>query len=118
MPKIILLFPFVRMMLGLAAVPSIVMFFGCIVLPESPRWLVSKGFSDRAKKVLEKLRGTEDVSVELEDIKMVCDEEEALLRESKCDPGGLEYKKRWRCSSRILKLTPNRDKSGRGSRIF
>ena len=73
------------MMLGLAAVPSIVMFFGCIVLPESPRWLVSKGFSDRAKIVLEKIRGTEDVSVELEDIKMVCDEEEALLRESKCD---------------------------------
>ena len=72
-------------MLGLAAVPSIVMFFGCIVLPESPRWLVSKGFCDRAKIVLEKIRGTEDVSVELEDIKMVCDEEEALLKESKCD---------------------------------
>ena len=32
--------------------------------------------------------------------------------------GGLEYKKRWGCSSRILQLTPKGDQSGRGSRIF
>ena len=30
-------------------------------------------------------------------------------------PGGLKYKKRWGCSSRILKLTPKGDQSGRGS---
>ena len=32
--------------------------------------------------------------------------------------GGLEYNKRWGCSSRILKLTPKGDQTGRGSRIF
>lgn len=71
-------------MLGLAAVPSVVMFFGCLVLPESPRWLVSRGYSERAKKVLVKLRGTMDVSSELGDMKNVCDEEESLHKSSKC----------------------------------
>ena len=71
-------------MLGLAAVPSIVMFFGCLVLPESPRWLVSKGYSERAKKVLVKLRGTMDVSSELGAMKNVCDEEESFQKNSKC----------------------------------
>ena len=52
-------------MLGLAAIPSIVMLFGCLVLPESPSWLLSKGFSQEAKKVLVKLRGTDDVNDEL-----------------------------------------------------
>ena len=32
--------------------------------------------------------------------------------------GGIEYKKRWECSSRILKLTPKGDQSGHGSHIF
>ena len=71
-------------MLGLAAVPSIVMFFGCLVLPESPRWLVSRGHSERAKKVLVKLRGTADVDSELDAMKQVCDEEESLHKSSKC----------------------------------
>ena len=31
---------------------------------------------------------------------------------------GLKYKKRWGCSSRILKLTPKGDQSGRCSHIF
>ncbi|KAL9960703.1 hypothetical protein ACROYT_G034190 [Oculina patagonica] len=73
-----------RFMLGLAAVPSIVMFFGCLVLPESPRWLFSKGYPERAKKMLVKLRGTTDVSSELGDMKNVCDEEESLQKSKSC----------------------------------
>lgn len=41
-----------RWMLGLAAVPSIIMFFGGIALPESPRYLVRKGEDDEALAVL------------------------------------------------------------------
>ena len=83
---------FFRLMLGLAAVPSIVMFFGCLVLPESPRWLVSKGYSERAKKVLVKLRGTTDVSSELGAMKNVCDEEESFQKNSKCSASLFSFK--------------------------
>lgn len=77
-------FSICRYMLGLAAVPSIVMFFGCLVLPESPRWLVSRGYSEKAKKVLVKLRGTVNVGSELDAMKNVCDEEESLHKSSEC----------------------------------
>ena len=42
----------------------------------------------------------------------------AYVTAAKPPGGGLEYRKRWGCSSIILKLTPQGDQSGRGSRIF
>ncbi|KAJ3672328.1 hypothetical protein LUZ60_007049 [Juncus effusus] len=55
-----------RLMLGVLSLPSLV-YFGLMVfyLPESPRWLVSKGKMVEAKAVLQKLRGREDVSGEM-----------------------------------------------------
>ncbi|XP_028774036.1 polyol transporter 5-like [Neltuma alba] len=41
-----------RLMLGLAAAPSIAIAFGVIAMPESPRWLAMKGKVAQAKKVL------------------------------------------------------------------
>lgn len=70
-------------MLGLAAVPSIIMFCGCLVLPESPRWLVSRGYPERAKNVLVRLRGMPDVSSELVAMKNVCEEEASMYENSK-----------------------------------
>ena len=54
-----------RLMLGLAALPSIVMFLGFLQLPESPRWLATQGRRDEARKVLQSLRES-DVEAEQE----------------------------------------------------
>lgn len=55
-----------RLMLGVLSVPSLIYFVLMVFfLPESPRWLVSKGRMHEAKKVLQKLCGREDVSGEM-----------------------------------------------------
>ncbi|XP_078155512.1 monosaccharide-sensing protein 2-like [Carex rostrata] len=55
-----------RTMLGVLVIPSLLYFALTIFyLPESPRWLVSKGKMAEAKRVLQGLRGREDVSGEM-----------------------------------------------------
>ncbi|KAL0332786.1 UNVERIFIED_CONTAM: Monosaccharide-sensing protein 2 [Sesamum calycinum] len=55
-----------RLMLGVLSLPSLIYFaLAIFFLPESPRWLVSKGKMKEAKQVLQMLRGTDDVSGEM-----------------------------------------------------
>ncbi|KAL0430728.1 UNVERIFIED_CONTAM: Monosaccharide-sensing protein 2 [Sesamum radiatum] len=55
-----------RLMLGVLSIPSMIYFvLAVFYLPESPRWLVSKGKMKEAKRVLQQLRGREDVSGEM-----------------------------------------------------
>ena len=52
-----------RMMLGFIFIPSVLyLLLAIFFLPESPRWLVSKGKVKEARKVLQRLRSKEDVS--------------------------------------------------------
>ncbi|XP_057956944.1 monosaccharide-sensing protein 2-like [Malania oleifera] len=55
-----------RLMLGVLSIPSLLYFaLTVFFLPESPRWLVSKGRMLEAKKVLQRLCGREDVTGEM-----------------------------------------------------
>lgn len=64
-----------RYMLALAGVPGIIQFIGFIYLPESPRWLVMKGKDEQAIAVLRRIRGKEDVHVEINEIKEVIEDD-------------------------------------------
>ncbi|XP_028304642.1 proton myo-inositol cotransporter-like isoform X1 [Gouania willdenowi] len=64
-----------RYMMGLSVVPAVLQFFGFLFLPESPRWLLQKGFSQEASRVLSRIRGRSDVDEEFETIKASIDEE-------------------------------------------
>lgn len=57
-----------RYMLGLEFLPAIIYFFLLFIIPESPRWLIGKNRQDEAKAVIQKVRGTENVDIELSTI--------------------------------------------------
>jgi sugar porter (SP) family MFS transporter len=57
-----------RLMLGLAAVPAIILYFGVLKLPESPRFLVKNNNIDQARRVLTYIRQENEVEPELKDI--------------------------------------------------
>lgn len=55
-----------RYMLVLAAVPAVILFFGMLKVPESPKWLGSKGKMDEAFTVLKQVRNEAVAKDELE----------------------------------------------------
>ena len=44
---------------------------GGILLPETPNSLIERGHLEEARRVLKKIRGTENIDVEYEDIVLV-----------------------------------------------
>lgn len=57
-----------RLSLGLAAFPALLMSAGGFFLPETPNSLVERGFPDRGRAVLERIRGTQSVDAEFQDM--------------------------------------------------
>lgn len=58
-----------RWMLGVIAIPAVILLIAVIMLPRSPRWLMMRGRKDEARQVLHKLRNSAaEVEQELNDI--------------------------------------------------
>ncbi len=57
-----------RYMLVLAAVPAVILGIGMLPLPDTPRWLINHNEADKARKVLKRIRGKDDVEGEVKEI--------------------------------------------------
>ena len=64
-----------RYMLPIAAIPAVFLFFGMLRVPESPRWLVSKGKNNEALTVLQKIRESKRAKSELKEIESAYEKE-------------------------------------------
>src|SRR6195256_4706270 len=65
-----------RLMLGLAAVPSLILLVGMLFMPETPRYLVHTGEEETAREVLEDLPGDEPPEERIGEIREVEQHEE------------------------------------------
>lgn len=57
-----------RWMFALAVIPAAMFGIGLLFIPNSPRWLVGRGHADRARAVLKRIRGPDQVDGELREI--------------------------------------------------
>jgi len=57
-----------RLALGLAAIPTLLMTIGGIFIPETPNSLIERGSKEQGRKLLEKIRGTNEVDAEFQDM--------------------------------------------------
>ncbi|MGZ3858728.1 MAG: sugar porter family MFS transporter [Flavisolibacter sp.] len=57
-----------RWMFGLGVIPSSLFFLGVLWLPESPRWLISAGKTEKAKAILEKIGNRNFAEKTIQDI--------------------------------------------------
>ncbi|SNZ17418.1 MFS transporter, sugar porter (SP) family [Terribacillus aidingensis] len=71
-----------RWMLGSAGVFAIVLYFGVLKLPESPRYLIKNGMADKAREVLSSLRGSKaEVDAEIAEINSITKYEKKGVRQ-------------------------------------
>ncbi|KAI3949854.1 hypothetical protein MKW92_003318 [Papaver armeniacum] len=57
-----------RVSLALAAVPAVLMTIGALFLPDTPNSLIERGHQEKAKVMLKKIRGSEKVEEEFQDL--------------------------------------------------
>ncbi|MDR1349279.1 MAG: sugar porter family MFS transporter [Zoogloeaceae bacterium] len=69
-----------RYMLVIASIPAVALWFGMVVLPESPRWLAANGRIAEALGVLRRIRDAARADRELAEIRTALDAEKHLVR--------------------------------------
>lgn len=62
-----------RLSLALAAVPAIMMSLGAVLLPDTPNSILERGNMEKAKKMLQKIRGMDNVDEEFQDLVDACE---------------------------------------------
>lgn len=80
-----------RWMLGMDAVPAVLYFFLLFTVPESPRWLFSKGDRDQARVILTKACGAEMAEAELKNIEQSFAEKAPTVKVSGVFGKGLRF---------------------------
>jgi MFS transporter, SP family, major inositol transporter len=79
-----------RWMLAVATLPAVLLWFGMMFMPDTPRWYAMKGRLAEARKVLERTRAPQDVDWELTEIEETLAEEQQTQR-----PRLRELRKPW-----------------------
>lgn len=65
-----------RIMFSICALPALVLFFGMLRMPESPRWLVEKKHYDKALDVLNTVRSPQRALAEMQEIQSLAARED------------------------------------------
>lgn len=69
-----------RYMLVIASLPAVFLWFGMLVVPESPRWLASKGRIGDALRVLQKVRAEARAQAELKEIEKSLEDQSQMKK--------------------------------------
>ncbi|PAN30102.1 hypothetical protein PAHAL_5G273700 [Panicum hallii] len=91
-----------RVGLGLAAVPAVIMVGGSIFLPDTPNSLVARGKPEKARVMLRRIRGTDDVDLEFDDLVAASDATEAIAK----NPWSTLLQRRYRPQLAMALLIP------------
>ncbi|MBQ8661041.1 MAG: sugar porter family MFS transporter [Alphaproteobacteria bacterium] len=71
-----------RYMMGVGVVPALLLAAGMLLVPETPRWLISRGHAEKAKEALRRIYGDCDEAAEVSKIRgSMLHEEQGSFRE-------------------------------------